>query len=237
MSQIKPEEFTTAHVEPTSDDDVSDEGDQEVSSGAAESGDKRYETLERLKREKRLAMNRECARARRRRKKLRMELLDNRVQELTQKNNRIQEENLTLRARVMQLEAELGAAKSNMGLDVSSRMGGPGGMVSSAGYSPGFSSDLMSSQALIAEKLHLQRRAALAGLGGSSTVAPAPGFGGLMGSIGGNADQGSALRYMQQIMQTKGAVGGSSDQNKPLFGGSPFSPTGLSMNASADQLH
>ena len=95
------------------DDDASDSGDSAAEAPKTEAPN-RYEKLERLKREKRLAMNRECARARRRRKKLRMEMLENRVQELTQKNSKIQDANDALRARVTQLEAELGAARSGM---------------------------------------------------------------------------------------------------------------------------
>ena len=193
--------------EPTSDDDASDSGEDESAALPEASSDNpnRYEKLERLKREKRLAMNRECARARRRRKKLRMELLDNRVEELSQKNTRIQDENTALRARVMQLEAELGAAKSTKGLDASSLMGGMGG----GGFSAVYPSGVMSSQALIAEKLSSQRRAALAGLGGSAG-APASGLGGFMG--GASSDQATALRYMQ-LMQAKSAMGAGEQGN------------------------
>lgn len=229
MSQFE-QEPKTALPEPDNEDDMSDSGGEEEEQLAAPEASNpnpnRYEKLERLKREKRLAMNRECARARRRRKKLRMELLDARVQELNQKNTRIQDENSALRARVMQLEAELGAAKSTAGLDASSFMGGMGGNMNSMG-SPGLSAggytpDTMSSQALIAEKLSLQRRTALAGFGGSAG-APTSSLGGFMGSMGagGMSDQASALRYMQ-LMQAKSAMGGAGDQGKASFmGGAP----------------
>ena len=83
----------------------------------------RYERLEKLKRQKRLAMNRECARNRRRRKKLRMELLDKQVQDLTNRNTLLDHENRLLGARVQQLELELNRAKSWHTL----RLGGGGG--------------------------------------------------------------------------------------------------------------
>lgn len=225
MSQIEQQESKVTLPEPTSDDDISDEDEPTATAGADAGGANRHEKLERLKREKRLAMNRECARARRRRKKLRMELLDNRVHELTQKNNRIQDDNMALRARVMQLEAELGAAKSNMGLDASSLMGGAGGM-GIGGF------DVMSSQALIAEKLNLQRRAALAGFGGPSAGAPTSGLGGFMGSAGGSSDQATALRYMQ-LMQAKSVAGGG-DQGKSLLGGPPFSAASIALQGASD---
>ena len=225
MSQIEQQEAKVTLSEPTSDEDISDEDEPQDSAGAAAGGANRYVKLERLKREKRLAMNRECARARRRRKKLRMELLDNRVQELAQKNNRIQDDNMALRARVMQLEAELGAAKSNIGLDASSLLGGAGG-VGLGGY------DAMSNQALIAEKLNLQRRAALAAFGGSSSGSPASGLGGFMGSAGGKSDQATALRYMQ-LMQAKSAAGGG-DQGKSFFGGNPFSAASFALQGASD---
>lgn len=175
----------------------------------------RYEKLERLKREKRLAMNRECARARRRRKKLRMELLENRVQELTQKNSRMQDANDALRNRVAQLEAELGVAKSGMGLSLSNpdgagmgggppssllgaRMGGMGGLSAAE------------TQAMIAEKLNMQRRAAFAGLGagmgaGSSHLGGLGNMGGMGAGAGSGSDQATALRYMQ-LMKAKSAA-------------------------------
>ncbi|CAB9502797.1 expressed unknown protein [Seminavis robusta] len=79
----------------------------------------RYDRLEQLKREKRLAMNRECARVRRRRKKVRMEHLESKVQDLTQANGRLQEENEAMLARVAQLEMEVNRARAQRALGMS----------------------------------------------------------------------------------------------------------------------
>ena len=154
--------------------------------GGEEGG--RYDKLERLKREKRLAMNRECARARRRRKKLRMELLETRVQDLTTRNSQVQEANDALRTRVAQLEGELNMAKSTIAM-----LGSGGG---------GVGSD--ASQSFLNEKFNLQRRAALLGGGGGPTAAAAAyGLGGFPGA--GGQDPAAALRYMQ-LMQAKSGM-------------------------------
>jgi len=63
--------------------------------------------LEQLKRERRLAKNRECARARRRRKKLRMDHLEDQVEELVNKNNALQKTNQDLVRRMKELEEKL----------------------------------------------------------------------------------------------------------------------------------
>lgn len=149
--------------------------------------------------------------ARRRRKKLRMELLENRVQELTQKNSRMQDANDALRNRVAQLEAELGVAKSGMGLSLSNPDG--------AGMGGGPPSSLLGArmgglsaaetQAMIAEKLNMQRRAAFAGLGAGGSHLGGLGNMGGMGAAGagagGASDQATALRYMQ-LMKAKSAA-------------------------------
>ncbi|CAB9504514.1 expressed unknown protein [Seminavis robusta] len=198
------------------DDDASDSGEStgapEAPSTTAEAPN-RYEKLERLKREKRLAMNRECARARRRRKKVRMELLESRVQELTQKNGKIAEANDALRMRVAQLEAELGAAASGMAMGMSA--GGPDAAQFLGGNRmPGFASP-DASQALLAEQLNLQRRAALVGLGGAETglglggAAAALNCGNRGGNVPSSGPMGNgnmdALRYMQ-IMKARSAM-------------------------------
>lgn len=192
-------------------DDASDSGDSVEAPKETTDPPNRYEKLERLKREKRLAMNRECARARRRRKKLRMELLENRVQELTQKNGRMQDTNEALRSRVAQLEAELGVAKSGMAMGLSSPDGGmSSGPPSSllGARMGGLSAE--ATQAMIAEKLSMQRRA-LAGFGGSS------GLGGLqsMGGGGGSSDQ-ATLRYMQLMKAKSAAASMGDDSGMPM---------------------
>lgn len=108
MSKRSQEEAAAAIDESDSSDDEEDT----ISNTVKKDDENRYDRLERLKREKRLAMNRECARVRRRRKKVRMELLEGRVQELTATNGRVQEENDALVARAAALEIELNRAKA-----------------------------------------------------------------------------------------------------------------------------
>ena len=192
IDQTKPE------ADYDDDDDASDSGASteapKTNTDTTKEAPNRYEKLERLKREKRLAMNRECARARRRRKKMRMEVLENRVQELTQKNGRICEANDALRARVAQLEAQLGGARPGMSLGVSAPDVSASSFMGArmSGFSP------EANQAMMSEKLDLQRRAAMVGLGGAST-----GLGRLTGNQNGNLD---TLRYIQ-LMQAKNAMG------------------------------
>jgi bZIP transcription factor len=115
MSKRSQEEMAAAFDEA----DSSDDEDDAVSNTAKTEDENRYDRLERLKREKRLAMNRECARVRRRRKKMRMELLEGRVQEMATANGRVQEENDLLMARVGALEVELNRAKAQQALQFS----------------------------------------------------------------------------------------------------------------------
>ena len=75
---------------------------------------------------------------------------------------------------------------------------------------------------------------------GPPSGAPTSSLGGFMGSAGGNSEQGAALRYMQQLMQSK-SVGGGNDLNKSLLGGgSPFSapaPQSSSLDAPIDRMY
>jgi bZIP transcription factor len=200
-------EQTRADLAEPDDDDASDSGEstgpaaeEGKTSGSAEAPN-RYEKLERLKREKRLAMNRDCARARRRRKKHRMELLECRVQELTRQSVKMQEANNALKARAAQLEVELGIARSGMALGISAPDVMPTPSSFLAARMQGLSADA------IAEKLNLQRRAALVGLGGATTgLGGLPGNGGFHGAGAGNSNM-DALRYMQ-LMQAKNAMVG-----------------------------
>lgn len=68
------------------------------------------------RREKRLAMNRESARARRKRKKLLLESLEGQVAELLKQNQRYKIANEALGGQVAQLEAELSVAKSTIAM-------------------------------------------------------------------------------------------------------------------------
>jgi hypothetical protein len=72
------------------------------------------DALTRLRRQKRLAMNRESARARRKRKKCLIESLEEHVAELTQKNRRYQIATETLTTKVNKLESDLGLARSTI---------------------------------------------------------------------------------------------------------------------------
>ena len=70
--------------------------------------------LSKLRREKRLAMNRASARARRKRKKVLLDSLANQVTELTKRNQAVQLANETLRAKVDQLESALSQAQATI---------------------------------------------------------------------------------------------------------------------------
>ena len=110
-------------------------------------------TLEKLKRDKRLAMNRESARARRSRKKMRMETLEHRAEELNQRHHALVLENQGLKARVAQLETELSGSRP---------LGGGGGAAS-----------MLQQQALMAARMggasSLGLPFGLAGAGGMGT--------------------------------------------------------------------
>jgi len=70
--------------------------------------------LERLRREKRLAMNRESARARRKKKKFMFESLKARLDEVNTRNQTLRLSNGSLRAQVAELQSELSVAKSTI---------------------------------------------------------------------------------------------------------------------------
>jgi hypothetical protein len=72
------------------------------------------DALTRLRRQKRLAMNRESARARRKRKKSLIESLEEHVAELTQKNRRYQIATENLTAKANKLESDLALARSTI---------------------------------------------------------------------------------------------------------------------------
>lgn len=72
-----------------------------------------YDTYQRMRKEKRLAMNRETARARRKRKKDLLESLGAKVTELSQQNIQLRSTAQSLRNRNQQLEQELQALKSS----------------------------------------------------------------------------------------------------------------------------
>jgi hypothetical protein len=129
------------------------------------------------RREKRLAMNRESARARRKRKKLLIESLEGQVSSLTEQNSKLTATAEALVARVRQLESELAitASASRPAAAATSFMGPTGRDVSSLDSSllgtlpPAQSSYLMLDPLraqIRAEELHRARRSAAAGLGG-----------------------------------------------------------------------
>ena len=97
--------------QPSSDES----GDEEqAASGTATGSHHRHPHEDPLfKREKRLAMNRESARARRRRKKIRMELMEQRVDGLNQRHDALLQEHQALQARVRHLETELVVANAS----------------------------------------------------------------------------------------------------------------------------
>ena len=92
------------------DDDRSDsEDDSEVGKEDAKSaeGCNIMDNLTKLRREKRLAMNRESARARRKRKKIHIETLEQQVSDLTRSNEKFKRENAQLVVRVEALTERL----------------------------------------------------------------------------------------------------------------------------------
>jgi hypothetical protein len=89
-----------------SESDENDEKEQGDSSNTNE--------LSRVRREKRLAMNRSSARARRKRKKTLLDTLANQLTDITKRNQTFQRTNDTLRARVEQLESALAQAQATI---------------------------------------------------------------------------------------------------------------------------
>lgn len=147
-------ESARKHREEELGDEASDSEDEEsvaVSRGkggqSSQDGgeDVKTDSLSRLRREKRLAMNRESARARRKRKKMLIETLEQQVSELTRSNERFKSENGQLVTRVESLserlakqEKELVLLRSIVGKTqsphfASSQSPGHGTMASTAG--------------------------------------------------------------------------------------------------------
>ena len=100
--------------------DVEDDGDSQFIAGgtagvaAAAAAAGIGPDLSKLRREKRLAMNRASARARRKRKKVLLDSLANQVTELTKRNQAIQLANETLRSKVDQLESALAQSQATI---------------------------------------------------------------------------------------------------------------------------
>jgi hypothetical protein len=146
-----------------------------------------------------------------------MEMLENRVQELNQKNEKVQLDNEALRARVAQLEAELQLAKTGMAVSLSAASAdGMSAVPPSSLFGArmaGLSAE--ATQVMISEKFNLQRRAALAGLGGNM---------GVMGA-GQGSDPTAALRYMQ-LMKAQSAMEEKSGMHMPLSATSAYLAAG-----------
>lgn len=99
----------------TDEDDYDEDGPNDDSAqSSAEGKEGKGDELSRLRREKRLAMNRESARERRKRKKVLLETLEERVEQLAEQNRRYQLVNENLTAKVKRLEADLGFARSTI---------------------------------------------------------------------------------------------------------------------------
>ena len=149
----------------------SDGEDAKPTGNAAENDN--YSNLERLRKQKRLAMNRESARNRRKKKKMRMESLEDQMERMMQANRTLSDTNAALKARVAMLETELRASRS--------MYGGGGGGGSLAGNMQGGGAGPLSMA------MQLQHGGLPGGLGG--------GFGG--------ANDFQILQLRQQAMQAR----------------------------------
>jgi hypothetical protein len=105
------EEDSSVPAEELREEEVSNEPSS-FTKQLSEGGGEMMENLARLRREKRLAMNRESARARRKKKKVLIESLETEVAELTKSNQTLQLSNDTLAEKVRLLETELAVAQS-----------------------------------------------------------------------------------------------------------------------------
>ena len=85
-----------------------------VTSGEGITDGECFDNFERLRRQKRLRLNRESARARRNRNKERMEVLEQEKNELMVRHQQILEANKALTARVQRLEADLAVCRSTI---------------------------------------------------------------------------------------------------------------------------
>lgn len=178
-----------------------------------------FEELERLRREKRLAMNRESARARRKRKKFLMESLESRVEEMNQRNQRLTRANETLRNQVNHLEAELSVSRSTIAVLTQDRSGPSSTLLSRALNPAGAlasntalaSSTALASGALATggitksnnlasilegERAALQRQTALSNLSGISAHASAS-----------SVDDAAAMNYLQLLSLARNCEG------------------------------
>lgn len=171
-------------------------------------GGNRYELLERLKKEKRLAMNRECARVRRKRKKVRMDMLENRVQILNQDNKHLEQTNAALLTRVAQLEREVNQSKASQALMLTGGTGaGMGPFGGNATGVPSSASLLNATNNNNEMDLH-QRRAALERLqmlqllGGGSNQLGGNQLGGALGTD-------DALLANSRVHTQQGSLGSS----------------------------
>jgi hypothetical protein len=99
----------------SSDESSDDDHDEDDDLGSTtEDGAEGGGAVSKVRREKRLAMNRASARARRKRKKVLLDSLATQVTELTRRNQTIQLANDTLRGRVEHLESALGQAQTTI---------------------------------------------------------------------------------------------------------------------------
>lgn len=196
--------------EASSGDESSDEEEQlgpEVAAAIASGVD--GARLEQLKREKRLAMNRESARARRRRKKIRLETLEQQAEDLSQRHHTMVLTNQQLKTRVAQLETELatfGANRAVMGVgsvDPSSILGG-GGLGAGVGLGGGSGQDVASLAAtanlgLSVDQRAFQQQASMARRGGGA---------GALGGLG-MTGMDPEMQYLQMQQQFLSSSGGA----------------------------
>lgn len=129
-----------------------------------------------------------------------MELLENRVQTLTQNNTTLQQENEALVLRVTQLETQL-RQQSAMGGGIPGGMGVPpaNAFLAASSKFGGFNPMMgMNMNMGGASEMELQRRAAMVGLGGATT-----GLGASAAPSAGGPPSAEALRYFQLMQQAK----------------------------------
>ena len=164
--------------------------------------------LEQLKREKRLAMNRESARARRRRKKIRLETLEQQAEDLNQRHHSLMLSNQQLKTRVAQLEGELATFSSTRaaagvgvgGIDRSNLLGG-----GSFGGQDVASLAATANLGLSVEQRARHQQAALARRGGGSNVLAGLGMAGI------DPD----MQYLQMQQQLLSASRGTAADEAP----------------------
>jgi hypothetical protein len=137
-----------------------------------------------------------------------MELLENRVQELTTTNKALEQDNESLMARVNQLEARLRQLSSvNQGIPAGLGLGGP--VPSANAFLAASSAERLAPGGMMnpmaAVDFDLQRRAAMVGLGGATT--------GLGGGLPGPSPA-EAMRYFQ-LMQFKNPAAAAAAVNGP----------------------